>query len=797
MGLDIVEIAIEKISDHQEFEKIASEVLYNEGYYDIIPMPGGNDFGQDAIEDKFYTLNRSKRTVFQYSLQSYSKGKITKTLERLQKSEIELSEIIYVTNRMISGENQENLKREIRSVYNIPLTIFEKETFVNRLSDFKNGIFSRHFPDIDKQVAALKTNRPVITDQAQKGLELALLKVSLAFTFNKNANKARKNIFGNLILSLMYSATGDGFTVDEIYNLYRSQIEPTFTNIEQIRAALDRLKSEKLVDLNDSKYRVSQTTLKKLEANVLVANQVTETLLEDIFNAVSTVSKTAFSKQEQDRIKRNSQELLLEIFKFSGIELSNQFFKQNSFHFEISQIEHLTGIAKKGISPAVGELLIAVVANIFRSPTESQALIISSWAKAYLGVKIMNYDPGLKELQFSQFSKKIFVLDTDIVLNCLITERPSQAFYCQIIKDLLNLGCKVVIPTTVKDECLNNAAIAIRTYDFFRASLHSLSEEVVEAEVRNLFVQGYYYYYKQFKRSFGEYITNYFNEVNADEFFEEVIFQTLPEGVEIVNMESYKIQIPQDESERLYSKLSERAKKAKKAIYRTDDQSKEIAKNDVLLYLTCLHLNKQQSNPGRILGGKAYLLTQSLRYLKATKEIGIKDVVTTKPQTLVSILDLVGKSNISHKDHIRLMDNPLLIYSVESCWDDIQTLIKSGIDLEGKNIARLRWDLQTALHEHIAAYHNYTENPELDSESDTKFQKWLELIDEAKKQGYKKLPEIEIFRNAIENAESDNENLIKQLGEVTSQYETLKNEIERFGKRRQYYLEKLQNKKKK
>ena len=54
MGLDLVEIALDRLTDDQEFEKLATETLYEEGYYDIVPMPGGNDFGQDAIADKFY-----------------------------------------------------------------------------------------------------------------------------------------------------------------------------------------------------------------------------------------------------------------------------------------------------------------------------------------------------------------------------------------------------------------------------------------------------------------------------------------------------------------------------------------------------------------------------------------------------------------------------------------------------------------------------------------------------------------------------------------------------------------------
>lgn len=66
MALDIVEIGVDRITDSTEFERIATEVIYNRGYYDIVPLSGGNDFGQDAVEDKFFESNSVIRTVFQY-----------------------------------------------------------------------------------------------------------------------------------------------------------------------------------------------------------------------------------------------------------------------------------------------------------------------------------------------------------------------------------------------------------------------------------------------------------------------------------------------------------------------------------------------------------------------------------------------------------------------------------------------------------------------------------------------------------------------------------------------------------
>jgi hypothetical protein len=65
MNLDIVEIGLNYITDDFAFEKLASEVMREEGYHDIRPLGGVSDQGQDAFQDRFYQREGRTRTVFQ------------------------------------------------------------------------------------------------------------------------------------------------------------------------------------------------------------------------------------------------------------------------------------------------------------------------------------------------------------------------------------------------------------------------------------------------------------------------------------------------------------------------------------------------------------------------------------------------------------------------------------------------------------------------------------------------------------------------------------------------------------
>ena len=78
MSLDLVEIALDKYTDFNMFERLANEIMYSIGYSSIIPLGGVADEGQDAIDVKHYTGAGTVKTVFQYSLQE---GVASKTID--------------------------------------------------------------------------------------------------------------------------------------------------------------------------------------------------------------------------------------------------------------------------------------------------------------------------------------------------------------------------------------------------------------------------------------------------------------------------------------------------------------------------------------------------------------------------------------------------------------------------------------------------------------------------------------------------------------------------------------------
>ena len=804
MSLDIVEIALDSLTDYQEFEKIASEIMRDEGYPTIMPLGGSADLGRDAIQESYFISKGRNITVFQYTLQEYLPGKIKETINKLSKANIQYNKLVIVTPHSINTERQDQMKRDTRKEYNCDLEIYERKAIVNRLAKFDNGIFYRHFPDIETQVKELTAKKPLLSSDDSTLLESARLRSSLAFVVSEKAPRVRDSLFDSLTLNIIIDSTDKDISVSDLRAKYSEHIGIELPTT-QLEASLRRLASRGLVVQRQD--RVSLTTFAK-QANAQItirANEATNALISDILAEISEISGREFSEHDYQIIANNARKILVRLFSLFGIEFANQVLKHAApSPVYLDETDALLQIARNQLSPEVGELLIHVMSHILRNPAREQAETLANWSLAYLGVQIMNLDPRLRELQSVRFAKKMFVLDTDFILDCIVQECPLSDTYLNLIQTLKNLGCRVIVPESCIQECVTHSDISPRTYDYFGDKLLSLSDVFVDEVVGNVFVKGYYY--ARVNRhippntSFKDYRRNYYEPSAKKAFLIEVVKNRFPEGVEVLDISSLLARsIPEEQMLPMSDVLYELFSSDMKSKYRSKDDTKELAQTDSCLFLTALHLNEESERvPGEILGGGCYLITSSVKYLRSAKKVGIRDVVTTRPQSLIALLDIIGGIKIGPTEFVRLFENPMLIHTVREAWADVQVLLDSGIDLRNKSIARLRWDLDQELHNRISAL----EDAELVADAlgeeasvstgDTEF---TELIKSATARGYKKIPELETFMDALGKAESKAKEKEEAYNELLEKHKELEESITHFGKRKQRYLRRIASKK--
>lgn len=803
MALDIIEIALDSLTDHAAFEALASELMRDEGYPGVQPLGGVADQGRDAIEERFFSDGTHQTTVFQYTLQEYLSGKLDETVEKLEKASVEYHELVIVTPHRLSSELQDKLIRRARKEHEISLRIFERKTLLNRLSDYSNGIFHRYFPDIEHQIADLVAARTRKSASPSQAREAELLRVSTVFSFSREGRRARKSVFDNITLALVLSASETPLALDELGRLFAEQLGGSAPPVQQIRASIERLEKQGFLHQRDGQVAPTQEGLSTIEGGNIRANELTDAVLSDVVESVVSSVERRLSRKEVAQLRENAQMVLVEVFRLFGTELANQLVRERArTPLYLNPTEELVRIATRGIDSQLGETLVAALGQLLQSPTEEQAEVLEARALAYLGTTIMSLDPTLAEFQSTRLRGKSFIVDTDIILEATVLDSPTSAPLRALLETLLRLGCRVVLPDRCIDECVNHASIAHRTYNYFGESLVLLNDAAVDERVGNVFVKGYYYGRTRGsippQTTFSAYLSNYYEGRAGNTFFREVLKENLPDGVEFVRLnELLNRPLPEAELKRYAEVLYERMQRLKKAQYRTDEENREFAHNDAVLFLTTLHMNADvPEQVHSALGGRCYLVTNSSRYMRSAGAAGLHDFVTTRPQILVGLLDLVGQAPVSAEEFVRLFENPFLIHAVATSWDDIEALVRAGVEIRGKSLPRLRWDLDVALHDSIAAVAAAEEEEDdevesVDPEGGPEDDEFLRLISTAARRGYRLIPEAQELVETVEGSRKAARDEAAAYAELLQKYEQLQEAISGFGKKKQRYLRRL------
>lgn len=383
-------------------------------------------------------------------------------------------------------------------------------------------------------------------------------------------------------------------------------------------------------------------------------------------------------------------------------------------------------------------------------------------------------------------------------MRCIVDEFPGSKARLALVQKLTDIGCQLVIPEAVVSECVIHARQSPRTLKYFGGSLAGLTPAFVEREVNNLFVQGFFYGQRDrvFPAvwTFNKYLENYYDPADPTRFARNVITIRFPSSVKIVDPTTM---LPNDLPEDLVEKVSAQLLRMRKSEWRTEEEKIQLAQTDARLFVTALKINETeviQSSKNCILAGTCYIVTDSAQYLRSAKALGIRDIVSTRPQKLLALMEVATGSVVDDVNFVRLFENPLLIHAVNRLWPDVRLLLNSGINLTGKKLVRLRWDLDRVLHDRISALEIADERAEAEGEGaavDAGDSEYIDLFREATALGYSLHPALlslqqalELTKNRAEIEKTTKEHLQKQL-------DLLAVEIERFGKKKQRYLKKI------
>ena len=790
---DIISFALSIMTDYKRFETLATDIMMHEGFPGIRQLGGTADYGQDALVENIYEGLDQSKMVFQYTVDKKTEGKVLSTIEKLKEKEIEFHTLVYVTSQDVSTSQQTKLKREARKNYRINIDFIDKKSLSARLADSSNGIFIKHFPDIEKQIQHYKCDFGDMNIDDKKVFEKELLKANLAFIFNKDAQRTRDNILDNIILAAVYSNHPEGISLEDISKTTHSELVLETIDKLRIIATLKKLKSENKISETNKLYTINKTYAKQIEIDCKKIQDKTNVLVNDILSLATDAHGFKLTDDQIRRATRNIKNALSLFFNAFGTEIITQYSNETESYPVFKQLtEEIIKTCSHQIGDKLGEHIFDSIGEILAKPNEEQIESLFNWMLAYAGKAIMNIDPDLKAFQHDNFKQKTFALDTDYLINCVVQENNESQIYIQLLKDIISLGAKVVIPDSSIQECITHAMYSYKTINFFGLNLFSIPKSAAKEKIHNAFAYGYY----QGKYAgiipkdvkFKDYILNYYNPEAPIPLMKEVINTYLPKEIEIVDLEYFgEPKIEQATYDTIFSEMYEFTLRSKGGRYRTEEENKGFAERDTLLFIAITYANSE-SKGKEILGGQYYLLTDSSRYRVLSERLKYHDKVSTRPQSLINIMSIIGISSIDPIDVVKLMENPFIIYSTEKCWDDVTQLLATGIDLSSISIPKLKSDLDKVLRDLLEGAPLPDDNGEDKLKEYTATDKYKQLLEYAEStEGYRLNVTDKFAKSKLDAKESK----IKELEYELQKYKKLESELDKFGKRRSKYLKKI------
>lgn len=528
-----------------------------------------------------------------------------------------------------------------------------------------------------------------------KDLEKAMLQTSLFFRKAK-IKDSRASLFHKFILSLIIS--GRSKNKNDVLTQYQQIYPNNYIDNNKIDSALGKIKNMVSVDefgnfIIDDKFKAEvENNFKNIQIGL-------EHIVEDVFLGVKKSFGKSISNEKQ--VKENIKDCFDYYFKVASIS----FFDLDE-RKEINEYNQIESLAKNNLKEQSNELfqqIIFSIGQVIDKPTPTQHEILEEMARIHVTTQVMNMDPMLSNFNAVQLRSKTFILDTDVVLHAITHNAQHSKQYKMMLKQLTKCGCKIYIPQEVIQEVFNHAEASTKRYPFV-SSLIGIEDEDAPKNFKNIFIEDFHYTKLSENSSleWRHYIQNYFDEKFGISMMKDVIKESLGDNIyygclppgAIINIE---------EKDALYDMVLDETKKTDKAYYRESEKNEDIANADTTIYLSVKSLNENTKDNGSrqpksdVLMNDYYFVSSSTRVYACAKKLGVDSKLICNPRELLAYLAETGNMDKENIKYTQLFDNPFMAYTAMVVEDDVNTLLRSGIDIKGRNIVRMRYELSTEI----------------------------------------------------------------------------------------------------
>lgn len=424
VGRSLVEVVFEEIKSGTLFEKLANELMSAIQGTSFVPVGGIHDKGIDGLEyvcEKDSDLRRKK--IYQFSIRHDPKQKIRETIKTLKSNEIEFSQLIYGTNRVV--KNQHEIIDDIVSAEDVFLQICDLNWFATNINHNPRAIevFNRF---VEENIHF--DNRPVrgfelfnvrdpriyvylrqIVDRSDENRKLDEILIDTLIIMALEGTDSTKRLFMSKSEVLREIQAIRGFDQEWLRKTVSDRLEFFATKPRQVRH-----------HRREEVYCLPYETRCDLE----ICRRNDEKLYEGFMNESLSMLETELCESDVDMCvaRKLFEKTFHEIFHQQGLEFSEFLANRNG---ATSLDKSLQDIVNKLIEDSnvnatsvnrLEQALLKTVRDIVYHGSTTQLEFLRRLSSTYRMLFLMQCDPKLASF-FEEMSKKLVIyVDTSILI---------------------------------------------------------------------------------------------------------------------------------------------------------------------------------------------------------------------------------------------------------------------------------------------------------------------------------------------------------------------------------------------
>lgn len=128
------------------FERLCTDLMFRNGYTNIVPFGKTKDRGRDAQVSiyKGNHHNNSDRIFFQYSLDKKWESKLNREINKIKSYDQQIISLVFITSQNVSGDKRDKLEYKFSHEHECKLIIFDREWLRLQLEEVSKDLAQKY-----------------------------------------------------------------------------------------------------------------------------------------------------------------------------------------------------------------------------------------------------------------------------------------------------------------------------------------------------------------------------------------------------------------------------------------------------------------------------------------------------------------------------------------------------------------------------------------------------------------------------------------------------------------------------